>query len=112
MYNYGGRPTGLILPLAISRRADSYRVIKFLLEIGADVDATDPEPYEVLYGLNNGSAATIASYDQIEDEVLELLLAYGARTDIKNFEGLDCLGIAKKCGSKRKVELLESYNRR
>jgi len=112
MYNYGGRPTGIILPIAISRRIDSYRAIEFLLDIGADVDAIDSEPYIVFGGLNPGSAANIASSDPIEDNVLELLLAHGARTDIKNFAGCTCLEIAKKWGSKRKVELLDLHNKR
>ena len=112
MHKFGARPIGSILTFAIRRRKDCWRVVKFLLDIGAPIDATELvyDSHAAFGNFYQGSAINIASTELCEDEVVELLLSRGARTNIQNFEGDTCLEIAKKYGSKNKVELIESYN--
>jgi len=47
--------------------------------------------------------------DEEWDIVVAFLLEKGARTDVESFEGATCLEIAKTYGTKKMVELLETF---
>jgi ankyrin repeat protein len=43
------------------------------------------------------------------DEMVELMLSRGARTDVTGLYGMTCLDLARESGSPRKVELILAH---
>ena len=107
MHKASGRPIDPILPYAMVRRDDRVRVMTFLLDIGANIDAAEDD-FTSPGMFHWGSAINFASCSE-GDEELEILLGRGARVDIPAFHGKTCLEIAKDAGMDRKVELIEAY---
>jgi ankyrin repeat protein len=117
LYQYGGYPVAGILPWAIRDTGpENVDIVRFLLDIGAPIDAIeyehDPWLAANYQAFNRGSAINHAVVDCSEDMV-ELLLSRGARTDIVDMNGNTCLDLVRKYGYSRKEEIILSHiNRR
>lgn len=87
-------------------------IVRFLLDIGAPIDATeyehDPWLAANYQSFNRGSAINRAVVDCSEN-MIELLLSRGARTDIVDMNGDTCLDLVRKYGFSKKEEIILSY---
>ena len=113
MHQYGGHPVSGILPWAIRDTGpEDIGLVEFLLDIGAPIDATeyehDPWLQANYQAFNRGPAINRAVMSCSEDMV-ELLLSRGARTDIVDMNGSTCLDLAREYGFLRKEEIILSY---
>ena len=102
---------GNALPCAArSDVAGRLEVVRFLLDNGAPIDAVQYQHNAYGFGsdFDMGPALTLAvCYNS--DDMVELLLERGCRTDIVDFEGRNALQLAREFGSAKKVELLERH---
>ena len=113
---FGGKPSGNILLYALDRADDHANIVNFLLENGANID---PVPYRYDHGARGlfydfGSALNFAcSNSLIPDEVVQILLEWGASLAVKdrNGTGDNCLDIVMKEGTEGKKRIVEVFLR-
>jgi ankyrin repeat protein len=116
LYQYGGFPVAGILPLALRQPPpQNLEIVNFLLGIGAPIDGIehehDPSLAWLYQDMNDGPAINLA-VQLYSDEMVELLLLRGARTDIKDSYGQTCLDLARNLGFSSKEELILSHEQR
>jgi ankyrin repeat protein len=84
-------------PLMIAVRHGGYRLVKFLLDAGADVNKQS----------NSGRTALIIAVSQGNIKLVELLLKYNASINLLCISGYDALHFAKLYNSSKKALFIE-----
>ena len=110
MHQHGGQVVAGILPWAIrGKEPEDLEIVRFLLDIGAPIDGVEYEhdarledsyrPFS--YGSAINRAVVFGS-----DDMVELLLPRGARTDIESIGGQTCLGLVREDRFSKKAEMI------
>ena len=110
-YEYGARPENPLTSAAKRLVKGQVEVVRFLLDVGAEIDAIEFQhnAYGSMSGFNMGAALNIACGRQTEEheEIVELLLKRGARTDVLDFMWRRAVDVARQFGTEKMVEMLE-----
>jgi ankyrin repeat protein len=113
LYEHGALPGNTAPVAAKSEVPGRLEVLRFLLDIGAPIDAMDHD--HIPGGVGNqiivGTPLMHACLGDTEekDAMVEMLLQRGARTDIVDEHGETAMDKAKRWGDQRKIELLQFY---
>jgi ankyrin repeat protein len=120
LHQRGALPGNTAPSAARSPVASRLGVLRFLLHIGAPIDAIEFQhnPKGYASDFNVGSALNLAccwtskSSNNEGEAMVEMLLARGARTNVPDFSGRTALDLAREYGTERMVELIQHSKNR
>lgn len=91
-----------------AKTIDGDTVLMYAVDACGDVDDQMKKKMVSHYQIDDFEKFMIARYGK-NKEIIKLLLAHGADVNAKNNNGESALDIAKKCGKKEIIELLQEY---
>lgn len=102
---------GGVTELACCEEADNGRLLKLVLEAGANPNKTDANGNTSLHFVADWLGGRETHYWLNTGRLVKTLLAFGADVTIKNMQGKTCLECAEEAGNKDFMELINTYLR-